>query len=486
MTTIDLHLLGLADAVRALAAGELTSIALTEHMLMRIAAREPASRAFVTVLEHSARREALAADAARASGNLLGPLHGVPVAIKDLFETAGVRTTCGTRVLADWVPTRDATVVRRLRTAGAVILGKTKLTEGAYGNHHPDVVPPVNPRRADLSPGVSSSGSGVAVADHLCFAALGTDTGGSIRFPCAFNGVVGLKPTYGRISRHGCFPLAETLDHIGPMARSVEDVARLYAALAGPDPKDPTSLDLPPADIEAELQRFATPGARRADGVASVCVARGESAAAGLRVGFDAGFAHAGVAPVVAAMLDDALARLTAAGAEIRPFRVPACGDLVNGWAITASAEAALVHARFYPARRADYGRDFAALLDLGRRAGARDYAALAVQGARFRGALERAFVRSGVDVLLCPAIPVAAPTLAEFAREVPTVEGIASYLAFTAPFNYSGHPTLTLPAGSTPDGRPLALQFIAGLAGEARLIRAGLAWEQAGARANA
>jgi amidase len=462
-----LHLLGLAEAARAIAAGTLTSEALTGHMLARIAEREPVSRAFVTVLADSARREAMAADAALAAGQPIGPLHGVPIAIKDLLETRGVRTTCGTRVLANWRPTRDATVVTRLRAAGAVIIGKTKLTEGAYGNHHPDVQPPVNPRRADLSPGVSSSGSGVAVADHLCFGALGTDTGGSIRFPSAFNGVVGLKPTYGRVSRHGCFPLAETLDHIGPMARSVEDAARLYAVLAGADPRDPTCLDaaaqgMPAKDVDAAL---AAP-------------------LAGLRIGFDATYARTGVAAAVTATLDAALARLAAAGAKIVPFRVPACDELVTGWAITASAEAALVHAQFYPARKADYGRAFAALLDLGRRAGGRDYAALAVLRDRFRGELQRAFVAANVDVLLCPAVPVAAPTIAEFAREVPEAEPVASYLTFTAPFNYSGHPTLTLPAGATADGRPLALQFVAGLAGEARLIRAGLAWEKVGTNA--
>ena len=247
----DLHWLSLSEVCRRIKSGELTSNAVTEHTLARIRATESRYRAFVTVMSDAALARAERLDARRANGEPLGSATRRADRAEGFVVDARNQTTCGTKVLADWVPDEDATVVTRLKDAGAVILGKVNLTEGAFSDHHPDVDPPRNAWSEKVWPGVSSSGSGVAVAAGLAYGAIGTDTGGSIRFPSAANGFVGIKPTYGRVSRHGAFPLAESLDHIGPMTRSVEDAARMLGVLAGYDPKDPTSSRSAPPNYGA-------------------------------------------------------------------------------------------------------------------------------------------------------------------------------------------------------------------------------------------
>ena len=450
----ELHFRSLSQVCRDLKSGALSSVDVTRHMLARIERLEPRTRAFVTVLAEQALARAEALDAARARGEPLGALHGVPVAVKDLLSTKGIRTTCGTLVLKDWVPDEDATVVVRLERAGAVILGKLKLTEGAFSHHHPQVQPPLNPWDELLWTGVSSSGSGVAVAAGLCFAALGSDTGGSIRFPSASCGIVGLKPTYGLVSRHGAFPLADSLDHIGPMTRTVEDAARVLEAIAGHDAKDPTSLRYPAPNFAAALG-----GDVR-----------------GLRVGVDRGYASRGVAPEVTAAVLGAVAALGEQGATVSDVTLPDCAALVRGWAITCGVETALAHAATFPARRGEYGPHLAGLIDLGRQVPALQYAALERERETFRAALETLF--ESIDVLVTPALPSQTPTLEAVDQSLAQPEGTADFLTFTAPFDYSGHPTITLPAGLSASGVPLAVQFIAALSGEARLIQAGCAWE--------
>ncbi len=457
--TDALHARSLGSVVDDISRGALSSRVLTETMLARIAERDGNSRAFVRVLSSSALAEA---DAAVRAGQPTGLLHGVPIAIKDLLQTRGVPTSCGTTVLADWCPDTDATVVARLRAAGAVIIGKVKLTEGAYSHHHPDVLPPLNPHGAQVWTGVSSSGSGVAVADQLCFAAIGSDTGGSIRFPSACCGVVGLKPTYGRVSRFGAFPLAESLDHVGPMARSVADVARVYMAIAGFDARDATSLNVPVP---------VPPGLARSAAAAD---------AKGLRVGFDAAYAGEGVASDVAAAVQSAVERLQALGAEIVPVRLPPWQALVQGWVKTTAVEVALAHQQTFPAQRRLYGPALASLLDLAARVTGQEYAVLERARERFRADLQTLFSSHALAVLLCPAMPMATPDLATLDVQPGSSNGLAPMVNFTAPFNYSGHPSLTLPAGKTPDGRPIAIQLIAALQEEATLIGAGMTWERA------
>ncbi len=235
--------LSLSELSAALRKREVTSVEATRAVLDRIHKLNPTLRAYLHVMDDSALRHAEVADKEIAAGKYRGPLHGVPIAVKDLCWTKGVPTTCASKVLRDFHPDSNATVVDRFEAAGAVLLGKLHLTEFAMAWYHPEIPTPINPWDAKLWPGASSSGSGVAVAAGLCYAAIGTDTGGSIRFPSAANGIVGLKPTYGRVSRYGVFPLGESLDHLGPMTRSVADAALVLAAIAGRDPLDDTSLD---------------------------------------------------------------------------------------------------------------------------------------------------------------------------------------------------------------------------------------------------
>src|SRR5882757_12259 len=265
MAATDLHYLSLDEVARRLKARKLSSVEVTRAILDRIETLDPRLKSYATVTPERALQDAARLDAETAAGKSRGKLHGVPIAVKDLCNTAGVPTAAGMAIHRKHVPAKDATVVARLKQAGAVILGKLQMTEGAYGLHHPTIEPPVNPWNAAYWTGVSSSGSGVATAAGLCFASLGSDTGGSIRFPSTMNGLSGLKPTWGRVSRAGVFALAESLDHIGPMCRSALDAAIVLGVIAGADPDDPTAAPQPVPDYVASIgdgvrgRRFGVP-----------------------------------------------------------------------------------------------------------------------------------------------------------------------------------------------------------------------------------
>jgi len=448
-----LHYQSLASVCRRLKSGELSAVAVTEHLLARIEALEPSLHSFAMVLPERALDRARRLDRARADGGALGPLHGVPIAVKDLLHTRGLATASGTRVMRDFVPQEDATVVARLEAAGAILIGKTQLTEGAFGAHHPDIAAPVNPWQTDYWSGVSSSGSGVAVAAGLAYGALGTDTGGSIRFPSACNGLVGLKPTYGRVSRFGAFPLAESLDHIGPMTRTVEDAARLLQVIAGFDARDPTSLEALVPNYAAELG----------------------APVAGLRIGVDWSYVGEGVAEEVVDTVREALARLTSLGCRVVETPMPPdYRTLAERWAVTCGTECAHAHAPWFPARRADYGEVLAGLIDFGRSASRREYQALEERRQRFRAALNESL--QSVDLVISPCMVTPTPAIA--ALEGGDYDDHADFLTFTAPFDYSGHPTLTLPAGLAEDGLPRSFQLIGPLLGEPLLLRVGSAFE--------
>ena len=453
----DLHYRSLSDTCRRIKSGELTATQVVASLLERIERLEPELGAFTQVLAEDALGRAERLDAARATGAPLGPLHGVPVAVKDLFNTRGVVTASGTRVMADFVPDADATVVARLKRAGAVVIGKTKLWEGAFGVHHPDVTAPRNPWSPEHWTGGSSTGSAVAVAAGMAFGALGSDTGGSIRFPCATCALVGIKPTYGRVSRYGSFPLAETLDHVGPMTRCVEDAARMLQVLAGHDPLDPTSLNA----------IVPTYGAARSDQVPE------------LVIGVDWEYVGRGVSDDVVATVRDALNVFGELGASVREVTMPASARaLVRGWSLTAGVECARAHRDWYPARKADYGPVLSSLIELGRQATRADYDHLQ----QLRGVFLREFdaLLEAVDVLIAPCMPTLPPLLGADGGIGPSASEVADFLTFTAPFNYSGHPALVLPAGLTPKGLPRAFQIIGRRLDEATLLRAGGAYEKA------
>jgi amidase len=352
------------------------------------------------------------------------------------------------------VPGRDATVVARLRAAGAVILGKTQMTEGAFGIHHPEIPAPVNPWHPDYWSGVSSSGSGVATAAGLCFASLGSDTGGSIRFPSTMNGVTGLKPTWGRVSRAGVFPLAESLDHVGPMCRSALDAALVLGVIAGPDPADPTAAPVAAPDYVGSI----------------------EAGVAGRRIGVVADLDDIDDDAMKA--IDGAAEVLRDAGALIVRVELPADLDQAGrDWVALCSVEAALAHEATYPDRAAEYGPVLADALELGRRTTGMELAEMQRRRARLTGELTA--LLASVDLLLLPVMGLAAPTIEDLRRAGRAPEAIARRLRFTAPFDLSGQPTLTLPGGMNQDGVPVGFQIVGPHFGEAAVLAAGHAYQR-------
>lgn len=449
----ELHYASLVEVSRLIRERRLSSVEATEAQLARIAALDGRLHSYATVATELALAQARRADAELAAGLCRGRLHGVPIAVKDLCYTKDMPTACGTTIMAGWVPDEDATVVRRLRSAGAVILGKLQMTEGAFADHHPDVATPVNPWHADHWPGASSSGSGVATAAGLCYASLGSDTGGSIRFPSAMNGVTGLKPTWGRVSRHGAFPLSQTLDHIGPMTRTAADAAAIMDAIAGADPLDPTALRDPVPDYSAGLR-----GGIR-----------------GLVVGVDWRFVSEGVDPVAVAATRGAADALVEAGAELREIEFPSIADVLAGWAPLCSVETALIHEATYPSRASEYGPTLAGFIDAGRAVTGFELTKALLARHDFRGRLSAIFDQ--VDVVLIPAMYLAGPTNEAMARLSDPRE-LDLLLQFTAPFDMTGSPTITLQAGFNDAGVPAAVQLVGRHLGEDVLLRAGNAFQ--------
>jgi amidase len=455
MSLPDLPYASIAELGAAYRARTLSPVEVTQAMLDRIARLEPQLHAYVTVTPEIALGQARRAEAEFGRGEFRGPMQGVPVGIKDLCETKGVATTWGTKILADYVPTKDCTVVTKLFDAGAIMLGKLKMTEGAYSVHHPEVVAPINPWHADHWPGVSSSGSGVAPAAGLCYGAIGTDTGGSIRFPSGANGVTGLKPTWGRVSRHGVQALADSLDHLGPMTRSAADTGAMFAAMAGVDPNDPTTLEAPVPD----------------------CLAGIGAGIAGLRIGIDPGYVYGVCEADTAKVMDDARRVLAGLGAKVVEIAMPSrTTPMYKDWAKFCAVETAVAHEPWYPARAAEYGPVLADLIEQGRRMD--PLALMHVYHDRlvFQGQLRKLFQE--IDVLLVPVHPFGNPSAEQLDAIFKTPDGIDDVLRFTAPFDMSGSPTITLPGGFNAKGLPIGFQLVGRHLEEALLVRAAHAYQ--------
>ncbi|HSW26929.1 MAG TPA: amidase [Burkholderiaceae bacterium] len=452
----DLHDLEIAEVSRLLASRRISSVELTERLLRRIERVDPMLKSYALVTPELALAQAREADRMMARRQILSQLHGVPIAVKDLCFTEGVATASGMPLHRDFVPSFDATVVRRLREAGAVLLGKLQLTEGAFADHHPAIAAPLNPWHADHWSGASSSGSGVATAAGLCFGSLGSDTGGSIRLPSAADGVTGLKPTWGRVSRHGCFELAASLDHIGPMCRSATDAAIMLNSIAGIDVADPTTL------------RAGVPDYQSAD----------DRDLRGFRIGLDEGYALSKVDPEVRRAVEDTLRVMTSIGAQVVPMTFPAVETAVADWPANCAVETAVAHAATFPARRAEYGPGLAGFIDMGRGLSGMAYQQILLRRRDFTGRVNRAL--EAVDVMLIPAIPFTVPTVARMATLGQVPEELAALIRYTAPFSMSGHPTLTVPAAFTAKGLPVAVQFVGKHLGEADICRAGRAFQRA------
>lgn len=450
------HYLELLDIGRRIHSKEISSVEATQAQLDRIASLDGALKSYALVMADAALADARRADDEIRQGKIRGPLHGVPIAVKDLCWTKGVPTAAGMTIYRDFKPDRDATVVEKLRAAGAVNLGKLQLTEGAYADHHPKITPPVNPWNKAHWSGASSSGSGVATAAGLCYGSLGSDTGGSIRFPSAANGCTGLKPTWGRVSRFGVFELAATLDHIGPMTRSAADAGAMLSVIAGEDPNDPTASLEPVPNYLAGMTR----GLR------------------GLRIGIDPKWNTDRVEDSVKQMLADVLKVFADLGGDIREVRFPDPEQIISDWFPLCGVETAVAHESTYPARKDEYGPGLSGLIDLGRSQSGLDYQKIVLRRNDFRGRVQKVF--EGIDLLVVPATAVASPTMAQMATLGEDAELISGLLRYTCPFDMTGSPTITLPSGFTAQGTPIAFQFVSRHFEEELLVRAGWAYQQA------
>lgn len=468
MSEDDILWLSALEMGRRIRARTLTAEAVTEAHLARIARLNPLLQAYVTVTAERARAEAQAADAEIATGNCRGPLHGVPYCLKDIIATAGVRTTVGSYILADWVPHCDATVVVRLKAAGAVLLGKVNTHEFAFGattqNVHGRTGNPWNPA---CIPGGSSGGSAAAVAAAMAAFSVGSDTAGSIRAPAALCGVVGFKPSYGAVSAAGVVAQSYTSDHVGPFAREVADVAVVMQVLGGHDPLDPTS---DPAFAPA----FADASAKLRPA---------------FRIGLPAELLALPCAEAVRQGLDAATAALRALRVEIRQISLPLLAEASAINVAIVPPETAAQHIAWakswFAGRTIRYHDDVAALLAQGRAVTATDFIAASRAREELRGALERALdpaLPNGCDLLLTPTVPVLAPlrgaaSVSLAGQERDFLEVAIQYLC---PFSLAGLPALSVPAGFSEEGLPLAVQLVGRRRDDAAVLAAGAALQAA------
>jgi len=451
----------LVEAAGALVRGELSSEELTRDCLARAHRLNPALNCFLRIEDEAALAAARRADAARAAGRPLGVLHGVPLAVKDMFYDAARETSSGSAIRRGFVGTTTAATLERLKLAGAVVLGALNMTEFALGptGHNPFYGACHNPWNPAHIAGGSSSGSGAAVAARIVYGALGSDTGGSIRLPAAANGILGLKPTYGRVPRSGAMPLSWSIDHVGPLARTAPDLARLLGVLAGHDPGDPTASRRPVPDYEAALG----------------------AGVAGLRLGIPGNFFLDDVEPAIAALVEDALAVLERAGARRVAVTVPAAEHLTELGRTVVYTEAAALHGHWLRTRPEDYSPQVRARVATGVAIPAAAYA----EALQLRALLLREFctaVFSACDVLVTPALAIEVPTLAatDVGGSASMWTTIARLLKCVAPFNYLGVPALSVPVGFAPGGLPAALQLIGRPFAEGRLLGVAAAYQRA------
>lgn len=454
MSADQLHYASITELSDLYRRKEVRPTEVTEAILNRIEKLDGRFHGYAVVLAERAMAQAKAYDGEMAKGIWRGPLHGVPIGLKDLCYTTFAPTAGGTTIHATFVPPFNATIVDRLELAGIVTLGKLKMTEGAYTSHHPTETAPLNPWNVDYWVGSSSSGSGVATSAGLCYGAIGSDTGGSIRFPSATGGLTGIKPTWGRVSRHGVFPLADSLDHVGPMCRSAADAAAMLGIIAGADPHDPTTLRAPVPNYLTGV----------GDGLR------------GLRIGVDRNYTQAGIDPQVVAALLEAERTLRDLGAVIREVAFPPYEKLVSQWIPMCAVETAEAHLATYPSRKAEYGPDLAQLIEQGRSVSGVEIAAIHHERLKFCGALAAMFEQ--VDVLLIPTMPVPIPTLAKMGEYGADPSILLNILRFTAVFDFSGSPTITLPMGMASDQMPLSMQLVGPHLSEDVLVRAAHAFQ--------
>ncbi len=459
----SIHFETLSAVAELIKSGKITSEELTQLMLNRIKVVDAKLNSYITVMSESALQSARNLDKELSEGKYRGPLHGVPIGIKDLLFTTNAPTTASHSFNSNFIAPYNATVVDKLTNAGAVILGKLNLTEGAMGNYNSVSKIPKNPWGDDLWTGVSSSGSGSATAAGLCFGSIGSDTGGSIRFPCVANGIVGLKPTYGLVSKYGVFPLSISLDHIGPMTRSTLDAAIMLEAMAGYDANDPVSLEQPSIDFTSTIK----------NGIK------------GIRLGVDLNYISTGVDPGLVESIEEAIKKLEELGATIVSFKMPDNEkERSDMWWIITSKEVYEANKSTYPSRKDEYSSGFAELLEFGMNVTDDQYQ----QARKFHEGFKIEFRKllSEVDAFICPAGGMAKGVNDNMWRAKSSEDVIATYfdklnLHFGNPANLAGTPALTMPCSKAENGfPPHGFQLIGAPLTEATLFRIGYAYEQA------
>lgn len=431
----ELWELTLSELVDQIKKKRLSPVTLVESLLGRIDSIEPSLKAWVTIDRQRVLGEAKQQQDAAARKKSLGPLHGIPIGVKDIYYTAGLRTTGGSKIMADFIPEHDATAVERLKKAGAIILGKTATTEFAFA----DPAPTRNPWNLNHTPGGSSSGSAAAVAAGMCPAALGSQTGGSVLRPAAYCGLVGLKPTYGRISRYGVFPVSWSLDHVGVLTRSVKDAAILLQVLAGHDPKDPTSSQEPVADYPRFLKSSGKPP----------------------RIGVVQAFYRENAQEEVWKHTEDIGRQLQKAGARLEEVKMPDCFSSVqHAHAIIMRVEAASFHEKLYAQNPDSYRPKLRELIELGLLIPGTDYLQAQKIKRQFRREMDS--IMEQFHCLLTPATSSAAPV------------GLSSTGNpwFQVPWSFSGLPTIALPSSLNREGLPLAIQLVGKAYGEGNFLK--------------
>ncbi len=452
MSDVELGYTGIAELAPRFAARSLSPVELCQALLRRCERLEPTLNAFITLDPERILDQARVAERELSAGEARGPLHGVPVAVKDLCWTRGERTTGGSRVLADFVPEEDASVVARLRTAGAIIFGKTNTPEFAYGPlnayHYGPSRNPWDPTRFT---GGSSMGAAAVLAGGLAPGALGSDTGGSIRGPAHWSGVIGLMPTYGLVPLRGVVPLATTMDHVGPMTRSALDAALLLQVLAGHDPLDRTSADMPVPDYAHDLARPVR----------------------GLRVGVPRGYLWDMLAPAIGAAVERALGEFHRLGLVVEDVEIPEWDAAAEASYVLIRTEAATEYRRVLAERPQDLLAEVRERLEAGMRTSAVEYIEARRASDRIAHALRRLYAR--FDLLALPGRAQTAPKMDDGGRLLEPL----SPRNYTAPLNYPGVPALTIPCGFDPEGLPIGIQLTGPHWSEGRLLRAAHAYQQ-------
>lgn len=438
---------------------EVSPVEVTAAVLDRAELLNPRLNAYIEIRRMQALEAAKKVEEEIAQGHYRGPLHGVPMALKDIFWVKGERVTMGSKIHSDFVAQEDATIVAHLKKAGVVLTGSLNMHEYAWGatTNNPHFGPCHNPWDVTRIPGGSSGGSGAAVAADMSIASIGTDTGGSIRIPSSLCGIVGLKPTYGRVSKYGCFPLAWSLDHVGPMTKTVTDAALLLEAIEGYDPKDPTSI--------------ATNGGSYATGL--------DESLKGITVGVEEDYFFHEIDEEVEAAVRRAIERFEKLGATVRPVQIPHLQHAILAELITISTEASTIHHKNLMERPEDFGEDVRILLMAGEIPSAVEY----LQAQQLRQTIKVEFARAleDIDILVTPALPCLPPRIGE---ESVTINGHpASYLdqavRMMAPGNLTGYPALCMPCGLSNSGIPIGMMLYSKVFDEKTMLHAGYAFEQ-------